>query len=423
MKTVGLIVEYNPLHNGHVHHFSEAKRITGAEASVAVMSGCFLQRGEPAAVDKWTRAEMALRMGVDLVLELPVAYAVQPAEWFAYGAVKLLDATGLVTDLCFGTEAGDLAQLLPLAELLHGESGELKAALAEELAGGASYPAAFAAAAARLAAREFGAPGAATREGRAPLRLAREILMQPNNSLGLHYLIALRRLGSAIRPSSIPRQGAGYHDEQPVEGAIASATAVRRLLAGPGGLDAARPYIPAWTADLLAREFAAGRGPVTWERFRAPLFRQLLLQSPQELSRHHEVTEGLEYRLHRSLQGLSAVSVEALLDAVKTRRYTRTKLQRMLVHLLLGHTKEALAPSALSQGPEYIRVLGFSPVGRQLLAQMKQTASLPVLTRTPGQPYPGLQLDIRASSLYESVLSETGAADWFRDYKQPPLRS
>ncbi|ANS73944.1 nucleotidyltransferase [Paenibacillus yonginensis] len=414
MRTVGLIVEYNPLHNGHVHHFREAKRITGAEASVAVMSGCFLQRGEPAVVDKWTRAEMALRTGADLVLELPVAYAVQPAEWFAYGAVKLLDATGVVTDLCFGTEAGDLAQLLPLAELLHGESGELKSALAEELGGGASYPAAFAAAAARLAARGDGAPGQAA---------AREILMQPNNSLGLHYLIALRRLGSAIRPSSIPRQGAGYHDEQPGEGAVASATAVRRLLAGPGGLDAARPYIPAWTADLLAREFAAGRGPVNWEHFRAPLFRQLLLQSPQELAQYHEVTEGLEYRLQRSLQGLSAVSVDALLDALKTRRYTRTKLQRMLVHLLLGHRKEELSPARLGQGPEYLRVLGFSPTGRQLLARMKQTAALPVLTRTPAQPYPGLQLDIRAASLYESLLPATGADHWFRDYKQPPLRS
>ncbi|MDU4697709.1 MAG: nucleotidyltransferase family protein, partial [Paenibacillus sp.] len=118
MNIVGLIVEYNPLHNGHAYHFAEAKRLTGAEAVIAVMSGDFLQRGEPALVDKWARAEMALRLGVDVVLELPVAYAAQPAEWFAYGAVALLDATGLTTHLCFGSEAGALTALLPLAERL-----------------------------------------------------------------------------------------------------------------------------------------------------------------------------------------------------------------------------------------------------------------------------------------------------------------
>ncbi|WP_275259498.1 nucleotidyltransferase family protein [Paenibacillus pinistramenti] len=288
----------------------------------------------------------------------------------------------------------------------------MKAALAQELAGGASYPAAYAAAAARLAAAQHGAPPAG----------ARETLMQPNNSLGLHYLIALRRLGSAIRPSSIPRRGAGYHDDQPGEGAIASATAVRRLLLGPGGLDAARPYIPAWTADLLAREFAAGRGPVTWELFRAPLFHQLLLQSPQELAGLHEVTEGLEHRLSGALQSLSSPSVEALLAALKTKRYTRTKLQRMLAHILLGHKKEAFSPSALAGGPEYIRVLGFSSQGQRLLSLMKQSARLPVITRTPGQPYPGLQLDIQASALYSSALPGGAAFEWFKDYKQPPLR-
>ncbi len=122
MNVVGIVVEYNPLHNGHVHHITEARRLTGADAIVAVMSGNFLQRGEPALVDKWARTEMALRLGVDVVFELPVAYAVQPAEWFAYGAVSLLAATGVTTHLCFGSEAGSLEALLPLAERLAAES-------------------------------------------------------------------------------------------------------------------------------------------------------------------------------------------------------------------------------------------------------------------------------------------------------------
>lgn len=413
LHTVGLIVEYNPLHNGHVHYFKEAKRLSGADTAIAVMSGNFLQRGEPAIVSKWARTEMALHMGADLVLELPVAYAVQPAEWFAYGAVSLLAATGVVTHLCFGTEAGSLDELAPLAGLLAEESRGLKAALAAELAGGASFPAAFTAAAASLAAAE-GFP--------APAEEARELLLQPNNTLGLHYLIALRRLGSRIAPLTIPRQGAGYHDPAPGEGSIASATAVRRLLETDGGLDSARPYLPAYTAEVLAREFAAGRGPVTWEQFRRPLFHQLLLLSPRQLAQLHEVTEGLEHRIRKVLPELPELSVEALLAALKTKRYTRTKLQRMLVHILLGSLQDDMTPEKLAYGPDHIRVLGFSDEGQKLLKQMKATASLPVVTRTPGFAAEGLARDIKASSIYANALPGAGTFDLLQDYRQPPIR-
>ncbi|WP_347231129.1 nucleotidyltransferase family protein [Paenibacillus sp. DMB5] len=142
MTTVGIIAEYNPLHNGHVHHFNEAKRLTGADTSIVVMSGPFTQRGEPAAVSKQARTEMALHMGADLVLELPVGYALQPAEWFAFGAVSLLEATGVVDSLCFGSEAGSLSGLLGLAEFLADESSELQEELRRRLALGASFPAA-----------------------------------------------------------------------------------------------------------------------------------------------------------------------------------------------------------------------------------------------------------------------------------------
>lgn len=140
MTTVGIIAEYNPLHNGHVHHFTEAKRLSGAERTIVVMSGPFTQRGEPAAVSKQARTEMALHMGADLVIELPVAYAVQPAEWFAFGAVALLEATGVVDSLCFGSEAGTLGLLLPLARYLAEESSELQSEIRRRMALGASFP-------------------------------------------------------------------------------------------------------------------------------------------------------------------------------------------------------------------------------------------------------------------------------------------
>ncbi|GIO41766.1 nucleotidyltransferase [Paenibacillus apis] len=410
MKTVGLIVEYNPLHNGHAYHFAEAKRLSGADTAVAVMSGNFLQRGEPAIVDKWARAEMALALGVDLVLELPVAYALQPAEWFAYGAAALLDATGVVTHLCFGSEAGALETLQPLAERLADESADMKAAVAEELASGASYPAAYAAAAERTCAGA-GLHAAA----------ARELLMQPNNSLGLHYLIALRRLQSGIAPLTVRRYAAGYHDAAPQAADIASATAVRSLLSGVG-LAAAAPYMPPSTAQILAREFAAGRGPVSWESFAPQLFHQLLLASPQQLSGLYDMTEGLEYRFKQALPKLTSPSVEQLLDQIKTKRYTRTKLQRTLAHILLQHDRSKLSESSLSAGPEYLRVLGFNDAGRELLRKMKKTALLPVLTRVAGMSGDQLELDLQAAAVYANSYSPRTTEGLLREYRQPPIR-
>lgn len=409
MNIVGIIVEYNPLHNGHAYHFAEAKRITGADAAIAVMSGDFLQRGEPALVDKWARSEMALRLGVDVVLELPVAYAAQPAEWFAYGAVALLEATGVATQLCFGSEAGALTALLPLAERLAAEPQALRAAIAEELATGASYPAAYAAAAAR------------TLGGSADAAAARSLLEQPNNSLGLHYLIALRRLGSGIAPTTVRRRAAGHGDVAPKDASIASATAVRRLIAG-GGLAAAAPYLPPYTADILAREFAAGRGPVTWESLAAPLFHQLLLAAPEQLAALHEVTEGLEYRIKKTLPRLSQPTVAELLGQLKTKRYTHTKLQRTLLHILLQHPRQLLAPEALAQGPGYLRVLGFSAAGQRLLKRMKQTARLPIITRAAELDHPQLALDIRAATAYANAMPQRRAEELQREYRQAPLR-
>ncbi|WP_019638131.1 nucleotidyltransferase [Paenibacillus fonticola] len=415
MSVVGVIVEYNPFHNGHALHLAEAKRLAAAEGVIAVMSGDFLQRGEPALVSKWARAEMALHAGADLVLELPVAYAAQPAEWFAYGAAALLDATGIVSHLCFGSEAGTLAELQPLARQLAGESGALKAAIAEELATGASYPAAYAAAAARCGAAPAGGdPGAAA-------AAAKALLEQPNNSLGLHYLIALQRLGSRITPLTVRREGAGYHDAKPGDADIASATAIRGLIAGEGGLKAAAPYIPPFTAEILAREFRAGRGPVTWESFAAPLFHQLLTSSPAKLAEHHEVTEGLEHRIKKMLPGLQQLTVNELLMKLKTKRYTYTKLQRMLLHILLQHQRSALSPQELAIGPGYIRVLGFSSKGRAMLRQMKTRCPLPIVTRAASLTHPRLDLDIRAAAAYANAMPIRNSSEVFREYRQPPI--
>ncbi|GGH16778.1 nucleotidyltransferase [Paenibacillus segetis] len=412
MNITGLIVEYNPLHNGHAYHFAEAKRHTGSDGVIAVMSGNFLQRGEPALVDKWARTEMALQLGVDLVLELPVAYAAQPAEWFAYGAVALLEATGVTTHLCFGSEAGELQDLIPLAEHLADESEALRVALAKQLATGASYPAAFAAAAAETLAV------AGINRGRDTAITT--LLAQPNNSLGLQYLIALRRLRSSIEPVTIRRTNSDYGDTEPRSASIASATAVRKLI-GTSGIESISPYVPRFTVDILEREFTAGRGPVTWENFTQPLFHRLLLSSPEELAEHHEMTEGLQYRIKKSLYELKDPSVSALLQELKTKRYTLTKLQRTLLHVLLQNKRSALSRSALTEGPGYLRVLGFSETGREILKTMKKKSTLPIVTRAAELSHPQLDLDLRASAVYGNAMQTRQQGSIFRDYRQPPI--
>lgn len=428
MRTVGIIVEYNPFHNGHAYHIQKSLELTGAEAVVAVMSGHFLQRGEPAVMNKWARAETALRGGCDLVIELPLAYSVQPAEWFAYGAVSLLEATGVVDALCFGSESGDVRPLQRLARALRQEPGELKSMLGEELAKGAAYPAAYSAAAARYMLEAIGDREAAAFP-----------LAQPNNTLGLHYLLALERLGSAIEPYSIRREQAGYHDSAvPKGGEIASATAIRRLLLDKGGLDGKgggphgaaegglkklERFIPAATARLLADEIAAGRAPRTWDDYFAPLLHGIVTGTAEGIGAHHEWTEGLEHRLLGALPHLKELRFEALLEALKTKRYTRTKLQRALLALLLRLHKEELAPERLRGGVEYIRVLGFTGRGRRLLAAMRAKARLPVLMSAarPAADYRYLALDTRATAVYAAASPGAGPRELLRDYYERPV--
>ncbi|MCL6603498.1 MAG: nucleotidyltransferase [Paenibacillus sp.] len=413
MTTLGIIAEYNPLHNGHVHHFLESKKLAGAKSTIVIMSGPFTQRGEPAAVNKYARTEMALCMGADLVIELPVAYAVQPAEWFAFGAVSLLEATGVVDSLCFGSEAGALEQLLPLAEYLAEESSELQNAIRNRMALGESFPAAYSAAAASVWNEDL------RKHQLHPADSIEELLRQPNNSLGLHYLIALRRIHSQIQPLTVPRTGAGFHDPLQTDSAIASATAIRSLLQEGGNPTS---YLPDYSLRIMEREKAAGRGPITLESFSGPLRHLLSTHSASELEIIQDMNEGLENRLLRVMTELDQFSVSGLLDVLKSKRYTRTRLQRILVHTLLNHPKKEFSPSILGQGPGYIRVLGFRESGRHLLKRMKKSATLPIVIRPALCSHPQLERDIQASAAYAGTYMSPRRSDMYRDYLEPPVR-
>ncbi|QHT60609.1 nucleotidyltransferase [Paenibacillus lycopersici] len=411
MRTVGIIVEYNPFHNGHLYHLQQSLKITKSDAVIAVMSGHFLQRGEPALLNKWTRAEMALRGGCDVVVELPVAYSSQAAEWFAYGAAALLDATGVVDALCFGSEAGDIAPLRRVARLLAHEPDAFAGFMADELRTGASYPAAYSGAVRRFMAAAGDAEAAAF-----PFE-------QPNNTLGLHYLLALERLGSAIEPFSLRREKAGYSQTSITDAQIASATAIRKLVAESPSPDCAAPFVPASTLELLLRDHEAGRGRNSWQHYVPQLFHKLVSEPAAALGRYHEISEGLEHRIKRALPELTELSFEPLLERLKTKRYTRTKLQRALLAILLGHDKELLAPDRLRTGVQYIRVLGYSERGRELLKRMRKSAKLPILQSAAGHAadFPYLALDVQATSVYALAWPDASPRDLFRDYYEKPI--
>ncbi|MDD3173479.1 MAG: nucleotidyltransferase family protein, partial [Herbinix sp.] len=313
MKVVGLITEYNPFHNGHKYHIEEAKRLTGADFAVIVMSGDFVQRGTPAIIDKYTRAEMALRNGVDLVLELPVCYATGSADFFARGAVSLLDKLGIVDFLCFGSESGDIKLLREAAQFLLETPEAFDDRLQAFLKDGLTYPAARAKALKHtLEAKEEVNEQALV-----------QVLTDPNNILGIEYIKALLRFNSSIQPITIKRIAAGYHDihlsEHPSQTAaysmqsqscddlkpdnavISSATAIRRAFQNQNkdvntSFMQAKLSVPADVYQILQTNYLKTY-PITEEDFSSIIKYKLLTEDKQALTGYVDINGDLAYRL------------------------------------------------------------------------------------------------------------------------------
>lgn len=354
MRAVGLITEYNPFHNGHLHHLRQSLELTGAEVSVAVMSGHFLQRGEPALVDKWVRAQMALQAGVDLVLELPFPWACNSAPVFAQGAIQSLNALGGVDTLCFGSEVGDLVALQNCAEWLTANEKVVTQRTAELLRQGYNYPTARARLAQEL---EPDAPFA-------------HLLASPNNILGIEYLKALNRTASPLQPFTIQRLGAGYHDEEAV-GNVASATGIRRKLVAGEDIT---PFIPLAALPPLQQALAAGRCLDEARLHRLLLSR--LFRGAETLWDLYQVEAGIEPRLLEAAE--CSDSYPALVDAVKSRHLTRTRVQRLLIYVLNEVQGDDMA-AFLTRGPLYLHVLAFSAKGRAFLAASRKKRTLPLV--------------------------------------------
>lgn len=368
MKVLGIIAEYNPFHNGHRYHLEQALAQSGADCSAVVMSGNFLQRGEPAMWDKRVRAAAAVENGVDLVLELPFVFACNNAEQFAYGGISLLNGLGCVTDLAFGCE-GDPEKLLAAAGCLAREDEEFKGFLAGYLKRGMAYPAARTAALAACGQEE---------EAR--------LLTEPNNILAAEYLKQCILSKSTMKLHGIRRADEGYNSTSlpaaadadaaasvhPIAGAgvrpMASAGAIRKEILQRGSLDSVKSCLPAETLTLLNQ--VPSTEWMTGEDFFLPAAAVIRRASAEELSRIWAVTEGLEHLLKKEV--IRAGDMESLLVGIKSKRYTRTRLQRVVIQALMGLLREDYE-EILSEKIRYGHVLAFSKKGAALLKHIRKT--------------------------------------------------
>lgn len=389
MRITGLIAEYNPFHNGHKYHIEQAKAITGADAVIVVMSGDFVQRGMPAILPKHMRAKAALEAGASAVLELPVCYATGSAEYFAYGAVLLLEKLGCVDSICFGSECGDMELLQKAANVLVDEPAEYREALHRFVRAGDSFPLA--------------------RQKALAAYVSPEVLSEPNNILGLEYLKALARIGSKMKPYTIRRVYSQYHDTD-LQEEFSSATAIRKQILS-GNMEVLAGQVPVkFLTDLQEA------CPLHANDFSLLLKYRLLVETKESLLAYADVSEDLANRIINRRNQFQNFEQFCLL--LKTKEITYSRISRALTHILLG------LKNGDNTGIHYARVLGFCKRDRAVLAQIKRDGEVPMLTKLTAArtlddaAQKMLATDAFASDLYESVVSDKYGTKFVNEYEK-----
>lgn len=362
IKTVGVIAEYNPFHNGHKYQLQKARELTGADVCIVVMSGDFVQRGTPALIDKYARTKMALQNGADLVFELPSYYSLSSAENFAAGAVALLDRLGVVNCLCFGSESGNISVLRAFAGVLSEESPAFGDALRKNLRDGLSYPTA------RNNALAFIYPELADHI---------DALNSPNNILGIEYLKALSRRNSTIRPYTHMRTGSDYHDTRLIE-LNSSATAIRHSLEQTDNLLLIGSKVPSNVFQILEEHFHVNY-PVYEQDLSLLLKYKLLRYEVSGYTDFIDVTPDLSDKIQKNLEAFT--SFKEFCDLLKSKDLTYTRISRCLLHILLDMKKDALNRFVSEDYIYYARLLGFRQSALEVLGEIKKKTSVPLLSK------------------------------------------
>lgn len=374
MKISGIICEYNPFHYGHKYQLDEVKK--ESDAVVCIMSGSFVQRGDVAVFDKWTRARAALKNGADLVIELPAAYSLSSAPGFAQGAVLLLDSMGIIDDINFGSECGDTATLEKAAEILLNEPRRISVKIKENTALGMSYP----------KARQKAYSGI----------IDDNILAQPNNILALEYILALKKLNSKIVPTTLKRSFVGFHS-MTTNGKYASATLLRDKLKNSADISDYSPF-----------DYS---GCITYDIDRlSDIFRYKLLSCGKSaFSGIADIEKGLDDRFLKAIDRRTISEINA---SVKTKRYTMTRIRRITASVLLSLGQ-------CTERPDYIRVLGMNENGKKILAEMKKKASFPIINKVADYRGSNIKTDILATDL--AALCADSPVPFGRDFTTSPV--
>jgi predicted nucleotidyltransferase len=379
MKVAGIIVEYNPLHNGHLHHILETKKLSNCDYLIAVMSGNFTQRGEPAMIDKFTRTKMALQNHVDLVIELPFVFSVQSADIFASSSVAILNHLG-VDEIYFGSESGNIKELEEISDIL--ESVEYNNLVQEFLKEGFSYPTCS-----DMAIKK---------------QISSDIYDLPNNILGIQYIKAAKKLHSKLKVKTIKRISTDYHDEFIKDTNIQSASAIRKMLRIGEDIN---KFVPESVATLLI-----DRKVIDLNMFSELLKYKIFSSSNNDLEAIFNITEGFENRIKKVN---NFTDIDDLISQIITKRYTNSKIKRSLIHILCGTSKKVLDSLTVP----YIRILGMNQFGQKYLNIIKKDLKVPLVSKISDSKHPYLDLELTSSKIY-SMVSDV---DVFQKELLPPL--
>ena len=402
MKTAGIIAEYNPFHTGHEYQIKYVKEKLGADFVVIAMSGDFVQRGTPALFSKYVRAEMALKGGADLILELPVSSSTASAELFAKGGVQLLDGIGVTDILCFGSECGDTRILMELAKLLVDEPPEFQAALRLNLKEGMTFPKARSQALTEVLPEPW---------------KYQQVLSSPNNILGIEYCKAILREKSSISPVAIKREGNDYHEKSLAENIFPSASAIRKAIMDTYNARTLENFLPESCRDVFFQTVSDHN--YLLENDLDLIYRYRLLQETEELlCSYLDMSHSLARRILSCRNQYETFSQFA--NQLKTKDITHTRIQRALLHMLLHiHNVPEQIP--------YARVLGFRKSSASLLGEIKKHSRIPLLTKLSDaskvlQENPHsldlLEETTFSSNLYENILAQKKNASCIHEYQK-----
>lgn len=353
MKIAGVVAEYNPFHNGHRYQVEQMRK-NGATHTIAVMSGNFVQRGEFAIASKWMRAKAAVMNGIDLVIELPSPYALLSAQGFAHSAVHILNSLGCVDELYFGCECGDIEMIKSISKAMLCD--EFSQSLSDFLSDGISYPTAVEKAVCKLCGDGYN-----------------NELKSPNNLLSVEYVNALSRLGSKIEPRAVERVGV-EHDSEGSNGKFMSASAIRQSLVNQG-IESVFNFVPECAHEVIRLEAKGGKLPCDFARLELAFLAKLRTLSTDDFRKIPDVSEGLEYRISDAVK--SSKSVAEIIEKIKTKRYTHSRIRRIILRSFLGLTADFSAPP-----PPYARILALNENGREIIKKAKKTASIPIITKS-----------------------------------------